>query len=94
MQTFHYQFLVIFIFHFFRSFWDLNGILITPQKEQPTHYHFNLSCIRAVAPTFVSFSLLVPLDVGPKLSVVHKENLNLAFNVTGNWCGLIVFTCC
>ena len=50
-----------------RSFRDSNGILITPQKEQPAHYHFNLNCIRAVAPTFVPSSLVVPPDVGPKL---------------------------
>ena len=50
-----------------RSFRDSNGILITQQKEQPAHYHFNLNCIQAVAPTFVPSSLVVPPDVGPKL---------------------------
>ena len=64
------------------SFRDSNGILITPQKEQPAHYYLNLSCICAVAPTFISSSLVVPPDVGPKLNVVHKEYLNLIFNVT------------
>ena len=65
-----------------RSFRDSNGILITPQKEQPAHYHLNLSCIRAVAPTFISASLVVPPDVKQKLNVVHKEYLHLVFNVT------------
>ena len=65
-----------------RSFRDSNGILITPQKEQPSHYHLNLSCIRVVAPTFVTSSLVVPPDVRPKLNVVHKEYLHLVFNVT------------
>ena len=31
------------------SFHDATGILRTPQKEQPAHYHFNISCIRVVA---------------------------------------------
>ena len=55
------------------SFWDSNGILITSQKEQPANYHLNLSCIHAVAPTFVSSSLVVLSDIRPKLNVVHKE---------------------
>ena len=65
-----------------RSFRDSNGILITPQKEQPAHYHLNLSCIGAVAPTFVPSSLFVPPDVKPKLNVVHKEYLHLVFNLS------------
>ena len=59
------------------SFRDSNGILITPQKEQPAHYHLNLNC-------FVSSSLFVPPDVQPKLNKVHKEYLHLVFNVTVN----------
>ena len=43
-------------------------------ERAAAHYHLNLSCIHAVAPTFVSY-------VGPKLNVVHKEYLNLVFNV-------------
>ena len=50
-------------------------------ERAAAHYHLNLSCIHAVAPTFVSLSLVVPPDVGPKLNVVHKEYLNLVFNV-------------
>ena len=67
-----------------RSFRDSNGILITPQKEQRAHHHLNLSCICAVAPTFVSSSLVVLPDVRPKLNVVHKEYLHLVFHVTVN----------
>ena len=67
-----------------RSSRDASGTLITPQKEQLAHYHLNLSCIRAVAPTFVPSSLIVPPDIGSKLNVVHKEYLYLIFNVTVN----------
>ena len=62
----------------------VGNTLITSQKEQPAHYHLNLSCIRAVAPTFVPSSLIVPPDIGSKLNVVHKEYLHLIFNVTVN----------
>ena len=34
-----------------------------------------------MAPTFVPSSLVVAPDVESKLNVVHKEYLNLAFNV-------------
>ena len=63
------------------TFWDSNYILIRSQKEQSIHYYFNLSCVCAVAPTFVSYSLVVPVYVGPKLNLVHKEYLNLVCNV-------------
>lgn len=35
------------------SFRDSNGILRTPNKKQPSHYHINLLCIRAALPSFV-----------------------------------------
>ena len=44
------------------------GILITLQKEQPSHYQ---SHIHAVAPIFVSSSLVVPPDIGPKFFFHH-----------------------
>ena len=46
----------------YRSFWDATGILRTPQKEQPAHYHLNISCIRVVATDFVPSSIVVPPD--------------------------------
>ena len=56
------------------SFRDATGILRTPQKEQPAHYHLNISCVRAVATDFV-----VPPDVLPSLGQVHEELLCLVF---------------
>ena len=64
-----------------RSFQDATGILITPGKEQPSHYHLNLSCIQAVAANFVPSSIIVPPDVLPLLGPVHKEYLCLVFGL-------------
>ena len=65
-----------------RSFRDSNGILRTPNKEQPSHYHINLPCIRAASPSFVPSSIFIPPDVMPKLSAVHKEYFRLVFHVS------------
>ena len=65
-----------------RSFRDSNGILRTPNKEQPSHYHINLLCIRAASPSFVPSSIFIPPDVMPKLSAVHKEYFRLVFHVS------------
>ena len=64
-----------------RSFRDSSGNLVTPRKEQPAHYHLNLSCIQAVSPEFVPASMLVPADVMPKLKQAHKEYLRLVFGL-------------
>ena len=64
-----------------RSFQDATGILRTPQKEQPAHYHLNILCIRAVATDFVPSSIVVPPDVLPSLGQVHKEFLCLVFGI-------------
>ena len=50
------------------SFRDATGILRTPQKEQPAHYHLNILCIRAVATDFVPSSIVVPPDVWVKFT--------------------------
>lgn len=64
-----------------RSFRDKFGTLITPQKEQPSHYHLRLDCIRAVEPTFVSQALRVPQDIMPLINAVHREYLRLLFGL-------------
>ena len=63
------------------SFRDATGILRTPQKEQPAHYHLNILCIRALATDFVPSSIIVPPDVLPSLGQVHKELLRLVFGI-------------
>jgi len=55
------------------SFRDSNEILITPNKEQPSHYHINLLCIQAASPSFVPSNIFIPPDVIPKLSTIHKD---------------------
>ena len=64
-----------------RSFRNVAGVLVTPRKEQPAHYHLNLACIRAVAPQFVPSSLVIPSDVRPKLTQTHQEYLRLVFGL-------------
>ena len=65
-----------------RTFRDAAGFLRIPQREQPAHYHLNLSCIRAVSPGFVPASLVVPDDIRQTLNTVHTEYLRLVFGVT------------
>ena len=65
----------------YRSFWDATGILRTPQKEQPAHYHLNISCIRVVATDFVPSTIVVPPDVLLSLGQVHKEFLRIVFGL-------------
>jgi hypothetical protein len=62
-----------------RTFRDKNGELHTPLREQAVHYHFQLCCIQAVAPNFVSSNMSIPADVQPLLTPVHKEYLHLIF---------------
>lgn len=65
-----------------RSFRDANGVLRTPSKEQASHYHLNLSCIKTVASNFVPSSLCVPPDMLPRLTEVHKEYLRIVFHLS------------
>lgn len=58
-----------------RSYRDATGVLRTPQKEQPAHYHLNLACVRAAPPDFVPASLLVPYNILPTLSTIHRDYL-------------------
>ena len=64
-----------------RSFRDKNGELHTPAREQAVHYHLKPSCIQVVAPNFVLSNVLIPADVRPLLTSVHKEYLRLMFSV-------------
>ena len=64
-----------------RIFKDHSGVLRTPSKEQPSHYHINLHCIQASAPEFVLSSLCVHPDVLSKLTIIHKEYLRLVFHL-------------
>lgn len=57
-----------------------SGTLRMLLKEQPAHYHLNLPCIRCFF-QFVSHSLLVPSDVLPALTAVHKDYLWLVFGL-------------
>ena len=65
-----------------RSYRNAAGVLVTPHKEQPAHYHLNLACIQAVAPQFVPSSLVVPSDIRPKLTQTHLEYLKLVFGLS------------
>ena len=56
-----------------RVYRDKNGILQSPQREQPVHYHFKLTCIHAVTPDFVPSSLTIPPDILPRLNVLTKN---------------------
>ena len=64
-----------------RSFRDKFGTLITPQKEQPSHYHLRLDCVRAVEPGFVGLALCIPQDILPLLNNIHREYLRLVFGL-------------
>ena len=64
-----------------RSFRDKFGTLITPQKEQPSHYHLRLDCVRAVEPCFVGLALCIPQDILPLLNNIHREYLRLVFGL-------------
>ena len=68
-----------------RLFQDATGILRTPQREQPAHYHLNISCIRVVATDFVPSTIVVPPDVLPLLGQI--QFLCLVF-------GLFYLICC
>ena len=54
-----------------------NGILITPQKEQPAHYHYKYSIYGGtrITPIFVSSSLVVPavLSIFPPPHIKMKK---------------------
>ena len=65
-----------------RVYRDKNGILQSPQREQPVHYHFKLTCIHAVTPDFVPSSLTIPPDILPRLNITHKEYLRLMFGLS------------
>jgi len=62
-----------------RSYKDHNGILRTPAKEQPSHYHINIRCIQVSAPKFVPSSLCVPPEVLAKFT--RSSYLRLVFNI-------------
>ena len=64
-----------------RQFRDKFGTLVTPQREQASHYHLRLDCIKVAEPTFIGVSLRVPEDVVPLLSIVHREYLRLVFGI-------------
>lgn len=64
-----------------RTFRDKSGVLITPYREQASHYHIRLDCVRNVEPSFVPLSLKVPQDVLPLLTGVHTEYMKLVFGL-------------
>lgn len=64
-----------------RPYRDKSGTLCTPQREQAVHYHFKQACIKVACPDFVPSSLVIPLDITPKLSITHKEYLRLIFGL-------------
>jgi len=65
-----------------RPYRGTDGILRTPSKEHPSHYHINLLCIRGAAPDFIPSSLSIPPDMTTRLTRVHQEYLRLVFGVT------------
>ena len=67
-----------------RPFRDASGNLITPKRATVYHYHCRPQCIQAVEPHFILSSLLVPADVGTRLTLVHKQHLAALFNITFN----------
>ena len=67
-----------------RPFRDASGNLITPKRATLYHYHCRPQCIQAVEPHFILSSLVVPADIGAKLTLVHKQHLAALFNITFN----------
>ena len=55
-----------------RPFRDTSGNLVTPKRVTVYHYHCRPQCIQAVEPYFILSSLLIPNDIKPKLTPVHK----------------------
>ena len=58
-----------------RPYRDNSGKLVTPTTYKPSHYHAQLSCIRAAEPSFLPHhgSLNVPPDVAEQLTPEHKH---------------------
>ena len=61
-----------------RPYRDKSGEWRTPSQEQAAHYHLRLACVQAVTP---EFTLNIPSDVLPNLTIVHKEYLRMVFKV-------------
>ena len=65
-----------------RSFFDQSGTLRLPKKEQPSHYHARVECIRAVCAKFVPSTLQISYELRNTLDSVHKEYILGVFGVT------------
>lgn len=55
-----------------RPYRDNSGNLVTPTTYKPSHYHAELSCVRAAEPSFIPYDLNIPPDVLEHLSSDHK----------------------
>ena len=55
-----------------RPYRTQNGQMKTPSTPSNSHYHLNLQCIRAAAPSFMPSELVIPEDVLANLTDVHK----------------------
>ena len=54
-----------------------SGNLINPATFKPSHYHVQLSCVRAAEPSFISTALNIPADVLEQLTSDHKYLINM-----------------
>ena len=64
-----------------RQFRDKNGEIRTPQREQPSHYHLQVSCVKIVAPSFIPANVEISDEIRSVLTTVHKEYLRLMFDI-------------
>ena len=55
-----------------RPYRDNSGVLVTPSTYKPSHYHAQLTCVRAAEPSFMPHSLSIPPDVSEQLTHEHK----------------------
>ena len=65
-----------------RSFRDVCGNLVTPNKETVSHYHCRVDCVQAVDPLFVPLTLIVPSDVYSQLHAIHRDYLSGVFGLS------------
>ena len=65
-----------------RSFFDQSGLLRTPKREQASHYHAKVECIRAVCANFTPSSLQISYELRGILDPLHKDYISSVFGVT------------
>ena len=57
-----------------------SGQLRTPSRESDSHYHLRVKCIKAVEPSFICTSLVIPEDL--PLTDTHKAYIKEEFQIS------------